>query len=58
MMVQIFLHDGTSISAEIADYNAAALAEKMNDPKLLMIAVGNVVVNKQAIKLIAPVQQQ
>jgi hypothetical protein len=57
MTVQLFLHDGTSITAEMADYNAATLAEKLNDPKLMMIAIGNVIVNKQAIKLIAPVQQ-
>ncbi|SFA45035.1 hypothetical protein SAMN05192569_10692 [Parageobacillus thermantarcticus] len=58
MTVQIFLHDGMSFTADIADYNAADLAQKMNDPKIMMIAVGNVIVNKQAIKLIAPVQQQ
>jgi hypothetical protein len=57
MTVQIILHDNTTITAEMASYDAAALAEKMNDPKLLMIAVGNVIVNKQAVKLITPVQQ-
>jgi hypothetical protein len=57
MTVQIILHDNTTITAELAEYDAATLAEKMNDPKLLMIAVGNVIVNKQAVKLITPVQQ-
>ena len=58
MTVQIILHDNTTITAEIADYNAADLAEKLNDQKILMIAIGNIIVNKQSVKLIAPVQQQ
>ena len=57
MKVQIILHDNTMITAEIANYDAAVLAEKINDPKLLMIAVGDVVINKQSVKLIAPAQQ-
>jgi len=58
MTVQIILHDNTTITAEITNYDATTLAEKMNDSKLLMIAVGNIIVNKQSVKLIAPVQQQ
>jgi hypothetical protein len=57
MTVQIFLHDGTTITAEMTDYNAADLAAKLNDPKVLMVAVGNIIVNKQSVKLIAPIQQ-
>lgn len=57
MTVQIILHDNTTITAEIVDYNAADLAEKLNDQKILMVAIGNIIVNKQSVKLIAPVQQ-
>ena len=57
MTVQIILHDNTTITAEITNYDAPTLAEKMNDPKLLMVAVGNIIVNKQSVKLIVPVQQ-
>lgn len=58
MTVQIILHDNTTITAEMTDYNATDLATKLNDPKILMVAIGNIVVNKQSVKLIAPVQQQ
>ncbi|NUK31053.1 hypothetical protein HT574_13440 [Parageobacillus sp. VR-IP] len=58
MAVQIILHDNTTITAEMTDYNATDLAAKLNDPKILMVAIGNIVVNKQSVKLIAPVQQQ
>jgi hypothetical protein len=57
MTIQIFLHDGTTITAEMTDYNATDLATKLNDPKVLMVAVGNIIVNKQSVKLIAPIQQ-
>ena len=56
--VQVILHDNTTITAEMADYNATDLATKLNDPKILMVAIGDVIVNKQSVKLIAPVQQQ
>lgn len=57
MTVQIFLHDGSVITADINDYNASVLADKLNDQKLLVIAVGNIIINKQIIKMIAPAQQ-
>lgn len=57
MTVQIFLHDGSVITADINDYNASVLADKLNDPKLLVITVGNIIINKQVIKMIAPAQQ-
>lgn len=57
MTVQIFLHDGSVITADINDYNASVLADKLNDQKLLVITVGNIIINKQIIKMIAPAQQ-
>lgn len=57
MTVQIFLHDGSVITADINDYNASVLADKLNDQKLLVISVGNIIINKQIIKMIAPAQQ-
>jgi hypothetical protein len=57
MTVQVILHDNTTITAEMVDYNATDLATKLNDPKILMVAIGNIIVNKQSVKLIAPVQQ-
>ena len=57
MTVQIFLHDGSVITADINDYNASVLADKLNDQKLLVVTVGNIIINKQVIKMIAPAQQ-
>lgn len=56
MVVQISLHDGTVMTQEVEVYNAVEIESKMNDPKLLALLVGNVVLNKNIIKYVAPVQ--
>ncbi|WP_366160539.1 hypothetical protein ABXS71_16765 [Bacillus infantis] len=57
MKIQISLHDGTAISADVQNYNAAEMAKDLNDPKILMVTVGQIIVNKNAVKLIAPVSE-
>jgi hypothetical protein len=54
--IQIALHDGSTITSEM-EYNAVELANSLNDPKLLMVTVGDVIVNKNAVKMIAPITQ-
>jgi NADPH-dependent 7-cyano-7-deazaguanine reductase QueF-like protein len=54
--IQISLHDGTTITVGMESYNAAELSTKLNDQKLLVVTVGDVIVNKNTIKMIAPVQ--
>ncbi|MFD2681226.1 hypothetical protein [Bacillus seohaeanensis] len=56
--IQISLHDGSTINAELSAYNAAELANKMNDPKLLMIVVGDAIINKNIVRLVTPVTTQ
>ncbi|MGM9925219.1 MAG: hypothetical protein ACI35R_13320 [Bacillus sp. (in: firmicutes)] len=55
MDIQIFLHDGTTITANIKGYNAPELAEKLNDQRLLVISVGDYIINKNTLKMIAPI---
>jgi hypothetical protein len=57
MKIQISLHDGTAINADVPNYNAAEMAKDLNDPKILMVTVGQIIVNKNAVKLIAPVSE-
>jgi hypothetical protein len=56
MTIQVTLHDGTVITATVENYSAEEITGKINDPKLLAIQIGNAVINKNMIKLIAPVQ--
>jgi hypothetical protein len=56
--IQVFLHDGNTIVASVNSYNAEELANKMNDQKILMINVGDMVVNKNVVKYITPVPAQ
>ncbi|MGM7635626.1 hypothetical protein [Bacillus sp. Hm123] len=56
MNIQIFLNDGSTMKAFVKDYNAGEFAVKMNDHRILMVAIGDVILNKNMIKLITPVQ--
>lgn len=52
--IQISLNDGTTITATV-DYNASELSSKLNDPRTLMVLVGDIIINKNIVKMIAPV---
>ena len=54
--LQISLNDGTNISVTTDSYNAGELSNKLNDQRLLMVTIGDVIINKNAVKMIAPVQ--
>jgi hypothetical protein len=53
--IQVTLNDNTTITASVEGYDASNLSDKLNDPKLLMVTIGNVIVNKNAVKMIMPV---
>jgi hypothetical protein len=53
MNIQITLHDGTTITGNMNNFNASELATKMNDQKILMITVGDIIVNKNHVESIA-----
>ncbi len=54
MNVQIFLNNGRVVNARINNYNATELANMMNDPKIYVISIGDMIFNKGIIQLIAP----
>ncbi|MEH6942945.1 hypothetical protein [Bacillus sp. JJ722] len=58
MNVQISLHDGITITANIENYNAAELATQLNDPRILVINLGDFIINKNTVKMIAPTTPQ
>jgi hypothetical protein len=53
--IQIQLNDGNILNADVVDYNATDLASRLNDQKIFVIQVGEVIINKGIIKLIMPV---
>lgn len=57
MKIQISLADGTTIVANIENYNAMELAEQINNQKLTVIVVGDIIFNKNMVKTIIPVQE-
>jgi len=54
MNITIYLHNNTSFSAVVPNYDASIFAQQLNDPKILMVAIGSVIVNKNTVQLIAP----
>jgi hypothetical protein len=56
MNIQITLHDGSTITGNMNNFNAAELATKMNDQKILMITVGDIIVNKNHVESMAPTE--
>ncbi|OAH59258.1 hypothetical protein AWH48_16090 [Domibacillus aminovorans] len=58
MNLSITLNDGSSISATIPDFpasaSASAFASNLNEPKLMAIAIGSIVLNKNIIVSITP----
>lgn len=56
MNIQISLADGTTITAHIENYNTIELAEQINNQKLTVIAIGDIIFNKNMVKTIVPIQ--
>jgi hypothetical protein len=54
--IQITLHDGSTITGNMNNFSAAELAAKMNDQKILMITVGDIIVNKNHVKSMTPTE--
>ena len=54
MKVTITLNGGKEFIIEAPNYDASALAKSMNDAQVTMISIGNVVLGKHSIMMIAP----
>ncbi|MGG3452156.1 hypothetical protein [Domibacillus aminovorans] len=57
MQLEIKTSHGQTFVEEVADYNAATLANELNDitNRKTVFAIGNIVLNRNAIVYIAPV---
>jgi len=56
MELKFSLRNGASFSAVIPDYNAEALTANLNDPKQYIVQIGDIVIAKNMISLVSPVQ--
>lgn len=54
MKITITLNGGKEVNVKAPKYNASELVEKMNDHKTTMINIGEVVLGKHSIMMIAP----
>ncbi|GLY09608.1 hypothetical protein [Pseudobacillus badius] len=56
MNIAIQLHDGLKISAENTSFSAAETAATLNDRRIVVTSIGDYIINKNAIKMIAPIE--
>lgn len=56
MNIKILLHDGTEITTMIDNFDPNALAETINNREILMVPIGDAIVNKTSIKVIEPAE--
>lgn len=54
MKITIYLNNGKEIKVEDSKYKAESFATLLNDQSTMMIAIGNVVINKHTITLVMP----
>lgn len=54
MKVTITLNGGKEIVADTPTYDAAEITKKMNDTQITMINIGDVVLGKHSVMMIAP----
>lgn len=57
MNIRIHLHDGLKISAENTSFSATETAATLNDRRIVVTSIGDYIINKNAIKMIAPIEE-
>lgn len=56
--IEIYLNNGKLITLEMENYQAGALAQTLNDQRILFVSVGDTIINRNLIQMISPVAVQ
>ena len=54
MKITIYLNNNMQFTADVEEYNAAEFTIKMNSPQIVMINIGDIVINKNNIMMVIP----
>ena len=54
MEVKVVLNGGKEFTVNVENYNATEITKNMNDQQIQVINIGNVVLGKHSIMMIAP----
>jgi Leucine-rich repeat (LRR) protein len=52
--IEMLLKDGSSFTQEIQAFDVSRVTSDFNNQQILMVVVGSMIVNKNAVKMIAP----
>ena len=50
MSITIFLGNGQSLKADVKDYNAVDFTQSLNNPQILMVNLGDIVINNEQVQ--------
>lgn len=56
MNITIYLHNNKSFTTSIEGYDSKDFAKQLNDHQNMVVAIGDVIVNKNSINMIAPTE--
>ena len=56
MNITIYLNNGMKFDANVEGYDAVDFSNKMNNPQLVTVSIGDIVVSKHAILLVIPTE--
>lgn len=54
MQIKIYLNNGITFTAEATDYNGSDFAKAINNRETQVVSIGDLVISKHAILLVAP----
>lgn len=54
MQIKIYLNNGITFTADAAEYNGGKFAEAINNRETQVVSIGDLVISKHAILLVAP----
>ena len=54
MKITIYLNNNMQFTADVEEYNASDFTSKMNSPQIVMINIGDIVINKNNIMMVIP----
>lgn len=54
MNITIYLNNGMQFSATVEGYDASAFTVAQNNPQILFVSIGDIVLSKHAVMMIVP----
>ena len=54
MDIKISLNNGKELKVNVPNYNASEITENMNNPEIVAVNIGDVIISKHSISIVEP----